>query len=93
MTRDVYPQIIPIRCPEIVFFADAILADGFVASRKAVGPSDGKIRGCLSTNARTPSVSSKEPVIAKEINESLNFLFILILGYKVFMFWSIKQDN
>ncbi len=75
-TRDVYPQMAPTRCPKIVFLAETISAVGFVASKKAVGPSEGKMKGCCKTNAIVPSVESSEPVKTKVVKENLILLLI-----------------
>jgi len=75
-TRDMYPQMAPTRCPKIVFLAEVISAFGFVASRKAVGPSEGKTKGCCRTSAIAPSVESREPVKTKFVKANLILLLI-----------------
>ena len=76
ITSAAYPQTTPIKWPKIVFLPDAILAAGFVASRKAVGPRDGNMSGCLRINARSPRLKRRVPVTIKVVNE--NFIFLCI---------------
>lgn len=76
ITRDVYPQMAPTRCPKIVFLAETISEVGFVANRKAVGPSEGKMKGCCRTNAIAPSIESSKPVKAKVVKDNLILLLI-----------------